>query len=123
MADMFLLNILKAIFLTGIVAVAFGFIWLIVLFVFSDKEIMESQSRRSTSLGNALFVVHSIFEPGRKPQTEQVIWIKRRRTPVEKGVLGLKELNYDRFMIKGYMPTKGRLYKIKRGSIRWDANY
>ncbi|HPD00526.1 MAG TPA: hypothetical protein PLA01_04155 [Acetivibrio sp.] len=115
MGDTFLFNFFKTLILTGVVAIVFGFIWLVALYMLADKEVMQNRAEHTTALGNALLVMHSIFEPGKRPQTEQVIWVKRRRTPVEKGVLGLTELNYDKVFIKGYMPLKNKFFRKKSG--------
>ncbi len=108
-----LIKIIKAFLLTGAMAVVFGFIWLVVLYFLADRKVMENQAMHTTALGNALFTMHSIFEPGKRPQTEQVVWLRKRRTPVEKGILGLTELNYDKILIKGYIPIKGKFFRKK----------
>lgn len=115
MRDLFLLQMIKAFLITGILAVIFGFISLVVLCLSDKEEVMESRSKYSTTIGNALLVMHTFFEPGKKPQTEQVIWVKRRRTPVEKGVRGLTELNYDKIRIGGYYSLRGKRFFRKSG--------
>ncbi|NLP13712.1 MAG: hypothetical protein GX383_04375 [Clostridium sp.] len=115
MGGTFIFNLFKTLILTGVLVFVFGFIWLIALYFLADKEVMQNRAEHTTTLGNALLVMHSIFEPGKRPQTEQVIWVRRRRTPVEKGVLGLEELNYDKLSIKGYIPLKGKSYRRKSG--------
>lgn len=113
--NLFLLQLIKAFGLLGVMAVIFGFIGLVAVYLFDGKEAMENRSKYGTSIGNALFVMHSFFEPGKKPQTEQVIWVKKRRTPVERGVLGLSELNYDKIQIKGYSSLKSKRFFRKSG--------
>ncbi|HOM01486.1 MAG TPA: hypothetical protein PLH43_01480 [Acetivibrio sp.] len=113
--NLFLLQVIKAFLITGVSVVVLGFIGLVFLYLSDDETIMESQSKYSTTIGNALLVMHSFFEPGKKPQTEQVIWVKRRRTPVERGVRGLTELNYDKIRIGGYYSLKGKRFLRKSG--------
>jgi hypothetical protein len=113
--NLFLLKIIKALVIAGILGVIYGIVGLVVLYLSDDKGILENQSKYSTSVGNALLIMHTFFEPGKKPQTEQVIWLKRRRTPVERGVLGLDELNYDKIRIGGYSSLKGKRFFRKSG--------
>lgn len=115
MENIFIFNLLKAFVVLGAITVILGFLCLIAVYLIDDKEVGENHSKFNTSLGNALFVMHSMFEPGKRPQTEQVIWVKKRRTPAEKGVLGLTELNYDKIQIKGYGRMKNKRYWRKSG--------
>ncbi|MFZ5989640.1 MAG: hypothetical protein ACOYWZ_21290 [Bacillota bacterium] len=115
MENFFLINVLKAFGVLGLFGFILGLLCFIAVYFIDEKEVRESKSNFSTTLGNALFIVHSIFEPGKKPQTEQVIWVKKRRTPVERRVLGLSELNYDKIHIKGYSGIKNKRYVRKSG--------
>ncbi|HHV28038.1 hypothetical protein [Acetivibrio mesophilus] len=115
MENLFLFQLIKAFGVLAIFAAIFGFIGLVALYFTDDEEIMEHQKKYSTTIGNALLIMHSFFEPGKKPQTEQVIWVKKRRTPVERGVLGLTELNYDKIQIRGYYNLKGKRFLRKSG--------
>jgi len=63
--DLFLLQMIKAFLITGILAVIFGFISLVVLCLSDKEEVMESRSKYSTTIGNALLVMHTFFEPGK----------------------------------------------------------
>lgn len=109
----FFIDIVKAFGVLAGIGVIFGFICLIALYIIERDKIAENYSGYSTTLGNALLVMHAIFEPGRKPATEQVVWIKKRRTPVEKAVHGLDELGYDRIRIIGCKQIKNARYRRK----------
>jgi hypothetical protein len=114
MGFLFLLNVLKALFIIAGMGFVLSLACLIIVYIIEVKEFREEfNSGNSTVIGNALFIIHSFLEPGRKPQTEQVIWIKRRRTPLEKGVRGISELMYDKISIKGYKKIKNLRYRKK----------
>ncbi|NLD45722.1 MAG: hypothetical protein GX660_00790 [Clostridiaceae bacterium] len=115
----FLIDILKAFVILAGIGVVFGFICLVALFIIERDKIAENYSGYSTTLGNALLVMHAIFEPGRKPASEQVIWVKKRRTPVEKAVHGLSELDYDRIRIKGCKQAKNLRYQKKFMNLKF----
>ena len=106
----FIINFFRALFAVGIIGVLLAFLAIVTTFVFDYKNIREEKSRMSSSVGNALLVLHSFFEPGAKPQTEQIIKIKKRRTPVERKVLGLSEFGYDELYIKGYKHLENKKY-------------
>lgn len=108
----FVFNLIKGFAAVGFVAFCVGFASLIVGFVFDYKNIREERSNLSTGVGNALLVLHSFFEPGRKPQTEQIIIIKKRRTPVEKKVIGLEGMDYYNIYIKGYRYLKNKRFRL-----------
>lgn len=109
----FLLDMLIALGVIAGFGLLFAFVSLLVIYIIDRDEIAQNQSGRSTTLGNALLVMHSIFEPGRKPMSEQIVWVKKRRTPAEKAVLGLTELEYDRIRITGYKFVVNKKYSKK----------
>jgi hypothetical protein len=108
----FVFNLIKGFAIVGFVGFSVGFASLIVGFIFEYKNIREEGSKLSTGVGNALLVLHSFLEPGRKPQTEQVIIIKKRRTPVEKKVIGLESMDYYNLYIKGYRLLKNKRFRL-----------
>ena len=90
MGGTFIFNLFKTLILTGVLVFVFGFIWLIALYFLADKEVMQNRAEHTTTLGNALLVMHSIFEPGKRPQTEQVIWGKKKANSCGKGSSGIR---------------------------------
>lgn len=110
----FFFSILKALGIIAGVSAVLGFLCLIFVYIIDVKNIRENYTGLSSTLGNALFIIHSMFEPGRKPQSEQVIWVKKRRTRVEKGILGLDSLNYDKLSIIGYRKINDVRYVRKK---------
>jgi len=52
--DLFLLQMIKAFLITGILAVIFGFISLVVLCLSDKEEVMESRSKYSTTIEKSL---------------------------------------------------------------------
>ncbi len=110
----FLLGLIEAFAKVGAIGLLTAFLSLIVAFIFDYKNIREEKSSLSTGVGNALLVLHSFMEPGRKPQTEQVIVIKKRRTPVEKKIAGITGVDYYNLYIRGYKYLKYKRYsKLK----------
>lgn len=107
----FIINLFRAFAVLGVISLVIAFLSLIVTFIFDYKNIREEGSRFSTGVGNALLVLHSFFEPGRKPQSEQIIRVKKRRTPIERKISGLSELEYDEVRIKGYKRLENKKYK------------
>lgn len=107
----FFIDLVKGFAIVGAIGLLTAFLSLIVAFVFEYKDIREERSSLSTNVGNALLVLHSFLEPGRKPQTEQVIVIKKRRTPVEKKIAGITGVDYYNLYIRGYKYLKGKKYK------------
>ena len=113
MGDMFFVNLLKSFIVLGGFAIVFGFLCLIVVYFIDSRGVRENYSSFGTTLGNALFIMQNIFQPQSKVQTEQVIWVKKRRTPVERRVLGLSELHYDKISIRGIKSMKNKRYYLK----------
>lgn len=113
MDDMFIFNLFKSLAIMTVFGAIFGVIGFIVLFFVESKNIRENYSHYSTTLGNALFLIQNIFEPQPKFRTEQIIWVKKRRTPAEKKVLGLSELHYDKILIRGIKSMKNKRYYLK----------
>jgi len=113
MGDMFIFNLFKSLAVLVAFGVIFGVIGFIVLYYVESKNIRENYSHYSTTLGNALFLIQNIFEPQPKFRTEQIIWVKKRRTPAEKKVLGLSELHYDKIYIRGIKSMKNKRYHMK----------
>lgn len=116
MGDMFLFDFLKSFAILGGFGVVFGLLCLIALYYIDSRNIRDNYNNFGTSLGNALLIIQNIFEPQAKYRTEQVIWVKKRRTPAEKMVLGLSELYYDKISIRGIKCMKNKRYYIKSGS-------
>jgi hypothetical protein len=108
----FIIDMFKAFAIIAGIGLLTAVLSLIVGFVFEFKNIREEKSNFSTNVGNALLVLHSFLEPGRKPQTEQVIVIKKRRTPVEKKVAGITGVDYYNLYVKGYKHLKDKRYKL-----------
>ncbi|WP_010250563.1 hypothetical protein [Acetivibrio cellulolyticus] len=115
MGDMFLINLFKAFFVLGGFGIVLGFLGLIVAYFIDSRNIRENYGNFSTTLGNALFIIQNIFEPQAKFRTEQVIWVKKRRTPAERMVSGLSELHYDKISIRGIKSMKNRKFYVKSG--------
>ncbi len=115
MGDMFLINFIKSFIILGCFAIVFGFLCLIIVYFIDSRGIREEYSGFGTTLGNALFIIQNIFQPQSKVQTEQVIWVKKRRTPVERRVLGLSELHYDKISIRGIKNIKNKRFYVKSG--------
>ena len=113
MGDVFLLNLIKALVVLAGIGVIFGVICLIISYYVDSRNVREEYSSFSTTLGNALFIIQSIFEPQAKYRTEQIIWVKKRRTPAEKKVSGLSELHYDKISIRGIKSMKNKRYYLK----------
>ena len=113
MENMFLFNLLKSFAIIGTFGVIFGFFCLIALYFIDSRSIRDNYSNFGTSLGNALFIIQNIFEPQAKVRTEQIIWVKRTRTPAEKMVSGLSELHYDKISIRGIKSMKNKRYYFK----------
>ncbi|TYQ18055.1 UNVERIFIED_CONTAM: hypothetical protein Cloal_0459 [Acetivibrio alkalicellulosi] len=111
--SIFLFDLFKAIGVIAIFTVIMGFLSLLLVYISEKEDLGERSAKYSTSMGNALLVLHSFFEPGKKAQTEQVVWMKKRRTSVEKNFLGLSSLGYDSICIKGYTKTQNKKYKKK----------
>ena len=107
-------NIFKAIVVVGIIAVFLAIVDFFVTYLFEISNFREEKGHFSTGVGNALLVLHSFFEPGSKPKTEQVVWIRKRRTPLEKKMTGLAEFEYDKVFIKGYKLLSNKKYKLKK---------
>lgn len=107
----FFIDLVKGFAIVGAIGLLTAFLSLIVAFVFEYKDIREERSSLSTNVGNALLILHSFLEPGRKPQTEQVIVIKKRRTPVEKKIAGITGVDYYNLYIRGYKYLEGKKYK------------
>lgn len=107
-------NIFKAFVVIGIIAVFLAIVAFLVTYIFEISNFREEKGHFSTSVGNALLVLHSLFEPGSKPKTEQVIWIRKRKTPLEKKMTGLAEFEYDKLYIKGYKLLYNKKYKLKK---------
>jgi hypothetical protein len=106
-------NIFKAILVIGIIALVLAVVSFFTTYLFEITNFREEKGHFSTSVGNALLVLHSFFEPGGKPKTEQVIWIRKRKTPLEKKMTGLAEFEYDKIFIRGYKLLKNKKYKMK----------
>lgn len=115
MGDTFLINFFKSFIVLGGFAVVFGFLCLIIVYFIDTRGVRENYSSFGTTLGNALFIIQSILQPQSKVQTEQVIWVKKRRTPVERRVLGLSELHYDKISIRGIKSIKNKKFYMKSG--------
>lgn len=113
MGDMFIINIFKSIAILAGFGVLFAILSFMVLYYVESKNIRENYSGYSTALGNALFIIQNIFEPQTKYRTEQIIWVKKRRTPAEKRVSGLSELHYDKISIRGIKSMKNKRYYLK----------
>lgn len=112
----FIFNLIRGMMITIILGCFVGFMALLVAY-FIDIRIQKEERRHlSTSLGN-VFMRDLFSVPNRKPDTEQVIWIRKRRTPLEKRVLGLAELGYDTICIKGYKILKSKRYRKKKNSL------
>lgn len=115
MGDMFLFNFFKAFVILGLYGIVFGFICLIAVYIIDSRNIRENYTSFGTTLGNALFIIQNIFEPQAKFKTEQVIWVKKRRTPAERMVSGLSELHYDKIYIRGIRNLKSKRFYVKSG--------
>ncbi|NLL05746.1 MAG: hypothetical protein GX270_08170 [Clostridiaceae bacterium] len=113
MGNMFLFNFLKSFVIIGTFGLIFGLSCLVALYYIDSRNIRDNYNNFGTSLGNALFIIQNIFEPQTKFRTEQIIWVKRRRTPAEKRVLGLSELHYDKISIRGIKSMKNKRYYLK----------
>jgi len=113
MESLFLFDFLKSFIVLAGIVVILGLLCLIVLYYIESRNIRDDYSHYSTSMGNALFLLQDIFEPQSKFRTEQVIWVKKRRTPAEKKVLGLSELGYDKIIIRGIRSMKSKRYYLK----------
>lgn len=113
MNNFFFINILKAIGVMLISIVPMGFLSLLIVFISEKNDLGEKSSPYSTTIGNALLVLHSYLEPGKKAETQQILWIKKRKTPFERNFLGLSSLDYDKICIKGYSKIKNKKYKRK----------
>ncbi len=113
MENMFLFNFFKSFAILGAFGVIFGLFCLIALYYIDSRSIRDNYNNFGTSLGNALFIIQNIFEPQAKFRTEQVIWVKRRRTPAEKMMSGLSELHYDKISIRGIRSMKNKRYYFK----------
>ncbi|MDQ2086927.1 hypothetical protein RBH29_10860 [Herbivorax sp. ANBcel31] len=113
MDSSFLINIFKAVVFIVFFAIFIGFLSLVTVFVSEKNDLGEKSGRYSTTVGNALLVLHSFFDPGKKAQVEQVVWMRRRRTPVERNFLSLSSLEYDKIYISGYSKIKNKKYKRK----------
>jgi hypothetical protein len=115
MGDLFFINLIKSFIVMGGFAVVFGVLCLIMVYIIDSRGIREEYSGFGTTLGNALFIIQSIFQPQSKVQTEQVIWVKKRRTPVERRIQGLSELQYDKLNIRGIKTLKNKRFYVKSG--------
>lgn len=113
MGDVFLVNLFKAFAVLAGIGVIFGVLCLIASYYIDSKNVRDEYSNFSTTLGNALFIIQSIFEPQAKYRTEQIIWVKKRRTPAEKKVSGLSELHYDKIIIRGIKSMKNKRFYLK----------
>ena len=113
MGDVFFINLIKAFAVIAGTGVIFGVICLIASYYADSRNVREEYSGFSTTLGNALFIIQSIFEPQAKYRTEHIIWVKKRRTPAEKKVPGLPELHYDKISIRGIKSMKIKRYHLK----------
>ena len=113
MENMFLFNFFKSFAILGVFGVIFGIICLIALYYIDSRSIRDNYNNFGTTLGNALFIIQNIFEPQAKFRTEQVIWVKKRRTPAEKMVSGFSELPYDKINIRGIKSMKNKRYHLK----------
>jgi len=78
---------------------------------------MESRSKYSTTIGNALLVMHTFFEPGKKASDGAGYMGKEKKNPCGKGVRGLTELNYDKIRIGGYYSLRGKRFFRKIRSL------
>ncbi len=110
----FIFGLFKAFVIIGVIGCGVAFLSLIIAFIFDFRNIREEKSNLSTNIGNALLILHSFLEPGRKPQTEQVVIIKKRRTPVEKKITGLTGVEYYNLYIRGYKYLRNKRYKLLR---------
>ncbi|MDP4182799.1 MAG: hypothetical protein Q8942_17145 [Bacillota bacterium] len=108
----FLYDITKAFITAGFVVFVTAVISLLVSFIFDIKNIRQEGSYLSSGVGNALLTLHTFLEPGRKPQTEQVFIIKRKRTPEEKKVKGLGGIDYYNLYIKGFKRIDRKRFKL-----------
>jgi hypothetical protein len=115
MGDMFLFNFFKAFVVLGLYGIVLGFICLVAVYIIDSRNVRENYTSFGTTLGNALFIMQSIFEPQAKFKTEQVIWVKKRRTPAERMVSGLSELHYDKISISGIRHIKNKRFYVKSG--------
>ncbi|MCX7749256.1 MAG: hypothetical protein N2645_20545 [Clostridia bacterium] len=106
----FFVNFFKAMVAIAGLGVVLAFVAVVISFVIEITNFREENSQLSTGVGNALLILHNFLEPGRKPQTEQVIVIKRKRTPIEKKVGGLTGVQYYNLYIKGYKRLEGKRY-------------
>lgn len=109
-----IVNFFKALIVIGVIGVFLSVAAFFITYLFELKNIREEKSRLSTGVGNALLVLHSFLEPASKPRTEQIVWIRKRRTPLEKKVKGLAEFDYDKLFIKGYRILKNKRYRISK---------
>jgi hypothetical protein len=115
MGDMFLFNFFKSFLILGAFGIVFGVLCLLTLYYIDSRNIRDNYTSFGTNLGNALFIIQNIFEPHAKYRTEQVVWVKKRRTPAERMVLGLSELHYDKISIRGIRSMKNKRYYVKSG--------
>lgn len=107
-------NFFKALVVIGVIAVFLSVVAFFTTYLFELRNIREEKSKFSTGVGNALLMLHSFLEPGTKPPTEQVVWVRKRRTPLEKKLKGLAELEYDKIIIRGYRINKNKKYYSKK---------
>lgn len=113
MGDMFLFNFIKSFVILAGFGLCFAILCLIAVYYIDSRNVRDNYNNFSTPLGNALFIIQSIFEPQAKYRTEQIIWVKKRRTPAEKKVSGLSELHYDKISIRGFKSMKNKKYYLK----------
>lgn len=117
MSGIFLYDLFKSFIAIACLGIVFGAFCVVALYYIESKSIRESYNNMSTPMGNALFLLQDIFEPHSKFRTEQIVWVKKRRTRAEKLVDGIPEVYYDKIFIRGIKNIENKRYYLKSRSI------